>query len=98
MKFLVFIAMKMVSGNSISVGGLGSIPSPVKPDTVSPTARHCCDISQELCCTGTKPWRRSATRYSLHRNTVSILEIYFCPILFSLRSSAIETEVFILII
>ena len=37
------------------VGGL--IPGPVKLDTVSPTARHRCDVSSELCCPGAKPQR-----------------------------------------
>ena len=35
----------------------GSIPGPVKLDTVSPTIRHRCDVSSELCCPGAKPRR-----------------------------------------
>ena len=32
----------------------GSILGPLKSDTVSPTARHRCDVSSELCCPGVK--------------------------------------------
>ena len=35
----------------------GSIPGLVKSDTVSPTARHRCDASSELCYSGAKPRR-----------------------------------------
>ena len=35
----------------------GSIPWPFKWDTVSPTARHRCDVSLKLCCPGAKPSR-----------------------------------------
>ena len=35
----------------------GSIPGPVKFDTVSPTARHRCDVFLELCHPGAKPRR-----------------------------------------
>ena len=35
-------------GNDIAPGAGGLIPGPVKSDTVSPTARHRCDISSEL--------------------------------------------------
>ena len=38
-------------------GGLGSIPGPVRSDTVSPTARYCCDVSSELCCPDAKSRR-----------------------------------------
>ena len=34
-----------------------SIPGPVKPNTVSPTARQHCDVSSDLCCPGVKPRR-----------------------------------------
>ena len=34
---------------------LGSIPVPLKSNTVSPTFRHRCDVSSELCCPGVKP-------------------------------------------
>ena len=37
---------------------LGSIPLPVKSNTLYPTARHRCDVSSELRCPGDKPWGR----------------------------------------
>ena len=36
---------------------MGFIPGPVKTDKLSPTARHRCDVSSELCCPGAKPRR-----------------------------------------
>ena len=33
---------------AIGAGGIRSIPGPVKSDTMSPTARHCCDVSLKL--------------------------------------------------
>ena len=43
---------------SFSVRGVwGSIPRLVKLDTVSPTARHHCDVFFELCCPGTMQQR-----------------------------------------
>ena len=36
---------------------LGSIPLPVKSDTVSLTVRHRCNVSSELCSPGAKPRR-----------------------------------------
>ena len=59
-------------------GGLGSIPGPVKSDTVSSTARHCYDISSKF---EAVSFRRSAakmgpaTRYMLGRNTASMTKI-----------------------
>ena len=41
----------------LGAGGLGSLIGPVKSNTVSPTARPRCDVSSELCCTGTKSWK-----------------------------------------
>ena len=42
----------------LSVEKIGdSIPWSVKSDTVSPTARHRCDVSSELCCLGSEPRR-----------------------------------------
>ena len=35
----------MIKNIAIAAGSLGSLPSPVKSDTVSPTARHRCDAS-----------------------------------------------------
>ena len=35
-----------------------SNPGSVKSDTVSPTARHRCDVSSELCCIGAMPRTR----------------------------------------
>ena len=34
--------------------GLGSIPGPVKMETVLPKARHCCDVQSELYCPDAK--------------------------------------------
>ena len=51
----------------------GSIPGPIKSDAVSPTARHRCDVSSELCYPGANP--PLVTR--LRRNTASILNILF---------------------
>ena len=39
------------------VCGFGSIHGPVKFDTVSPTARHRCDVSSKLCWPGAQPRR-----------------------------------------
>ena len=36
---------------------LSLIPGPVKSNTMSPTARHRCDVSSELCCSVAKPRR-----------------------------------------
>ena len=43
---------------------LGSILGQVKSVTMAPTARHRCDVSSELCCSGTK--LRDGYRHSLH--------------------------------
>ena len=54
------------------------IPGLVKPDAVSPTARHRGDVSSELCCPDAKPWR--CTRHSLHAsrgNIASTPKIWF---------------------
>ena len=45
-----------------------SITGAVKSDTVSPTARHHCDVSSELCCPGAKSrsWAPTlATRFGV---------------------------------
>ena len=45
---------------------------------MSPTTRHRCDVSSELCCPGAKPRRWAlATRYTLQRNSTSIMKIWF---------------------
>ena len=46
---------------------LDSITGPVKSDLVSPAARHCCDVSSELCCSDAKPrrWPSGMERLSL---------------------------------
>ena len=50
--------LAQLSTTSLSVREVwGSIPGPVKSDTVSPTARHRCDVSSELCSPGAKPRR-----------------------------------------
>ena len=38
-------------------GGLGSIPGAGQIGTLSPTARHRCDVSLDLCCPGAMPRR-----------------------------------------
>ena len=42
---------------AIGAGGLGFDSQAGKIVTVSPTARHRCDVSSELCCPGAKPRR-----------------------------------------
>ena len=42
--------------SSVSVGEVwGSIPGPVKSNTVPQTARHRCDVPSKLCCPVAKP-------------------------------------------
>ena len=51
-------AVSSVAKRTLSVREVwGSIPGPVKSDTVSPTTRHRCDVSSELCSPGAKPRR-----------------------------------------
>ena len=53
----------------------GLIPGLVKSNTVSQTARHCFNVCVELCCPGAKQRRWAPPRYTLRRNTVSIMKI-----------------------
>ena len=53
--FNEFNNTKKTSLHVLEVWGL--IPDLDKPDTVSPTTRHRCDVSSELCCPGSKPGR-----------------------------------------
>ena len=53
-----------VNDNPFGVGGLGSIPWPVKLDTVSPTARHRCDVFWS--CVAQAQSRRDGPRHSSH--------------------------------
>ena len=47
-----------------------------KSVTVSPTARHLCDISSELCCPGPGAAEMDpATRHTLRRNTARIIKV-----------------------
>ena len=56
--FIVTNRLAQFSSALLSVREVwGSIPGSVKSDTVSPTVRHRCDVSWELCCTGAKPQR-----------------------------------------
>ena len=66
----------------VGAGGFGSIPRPVKSDTVSSPARHRCDVLSELYCSGAKPQRR-VTRSTLRRNTASIMKIFFITKLYA---------------
>ena len=45
----------------------GSIPAPVKSDTMLPTARHRCYVSSELCCPA--PSREDGSHHPLHAST-----------------------------
>ena len=67
----------VVNDIAIGAGGLGSIPGTMKSDTVSPTARHRCDVSSELCCPGANPrkWTTLLFVYTLWRYVASIMKI-----------------------
>ena len=45
----------VVKDSANSASGVGSVAGSVKADTVSPTARHCCDLSSKLIRSGTQP-------------------------------------------
>ena len=53
----------------------GSIPGPVKSDTVLPTARHRCDVSSELSCQVLSRGDGPATCYALRRNIASTMKV-----------------------
>ena len=53
-------------------GIMDFIPELVKSATVSPTARHRCDVSLELCC----PEMGPATCYTLWCNSASMMKIF----------------------
>ena len=58
-----------------------SIPGSAKSDAVSPATCLRCDVSSELCCLAAKPRRMMSltARYSLRRNTASVMRIFvFC--------------------
>ena len=48
---------RSVNDIAIVARGLGLILGPVKLDKVSPTARHRCHLSSELCCPDAEQWR-----------------------------------------
>ena len=56
-KFTLDVKQISVVVLDIATGAGDSIPEPVKSATVSPIARHRCDVSSELCCPGAKPRR-----------------------------------------
>ena len=65
-------AVGQVVDIAINVGGRGSIPELVKTDTVLSTARHSCDVSSELCCSGDTLERWVPALATLRRNAASI--------------------------
>ena len=48
---------QLLSAHVIGAGGLGFDSQADQIDTKSPTARHRCDVSSELCCPDAKPRR-----------------------------------------
>ena len=48
---------------------------PVESDTVSPTARHHCVVSSELCCQTLSRVDGPTTRFTLRRNIARIIKI-----------------------
>ena len=56
---------------TLGAGGLGSLTEPVKSDTMSRTARHCCDVSSQLY------WYCLGTRHLFRRSTASIDLIHY---------------------
>ena len=54
-----------------------SVTKPIKPDSVSPTALHRCNVCAGLCCPGATVSRGDgpATCYTLRRNTASLMKI-----------------------
>ena len=62
-----WLVSAVVQDIAIGAEGVGSIPGPVKSDTVSLPARHRCDVSSELCCRGARMrrWAPLATRFSV---------------------------------
>ena len=46
-----------IKDSTSSVKCLGLIPRRVKSGTVSPAARHSCDVFSKLCCPSAKPGR-----------------------------------------
>ena len=64
----VRFATELTAG--IGAGGLGFDSRAGQIDTVSPTTRHRCDVSSELCCPGAKPRRwapQLVTRFGVIR-------------------------------
>ena len=51
---LVSSVFKHIATGAVSLGFNSRL---VKSGTVSPTARHRCDVSSELCCSGAEPLR-----------------------------------------
>ena len=52
---------QLLSAQAIGAGGLGLNFRAGQIGTVSPTARHRCDVSSELCSPGAKPRRWAST-------------------------------------
>ena len=55
----------------------GSIPGPVKSNTVQPTARHRCDVSSELCCSVAKKRRWHTLRYGASMIKICLLQEHY---------------------
>ena len=56
-KFTEPAVAQLLSVHAIGAGGLGFKYRVGQIDTMSPTARHRCDVSSELCSSGAKPRR-----------------------------------------
>ena len=74
----------------------GSIPRPVKSDTVLPTARHRCEVSSDLCCPGAKmrgrtPPLATMLRYCSEFNETSTGTVKICFDLLKKLGAAIAT-------
>ena len=66
----------VLKGVALSAEIRGSIPGPLKSDTLSPTVRHRCDVSSELCFPSAKPLRWAQPLvYKLRHNTASLIKI-----------------------
>ena len=68
-----FTCRKLISKVNLALGPEGPFFfRKVKSDTASPTARHHCDVSSELCCPDTKPQRWApplVSRYTFRLDT-----------------------------
>ena len=56
-RFMTSRLLWCLSTSLLATEVLGSIPGPVKSDTLSPMACHHCDVSSKLCCRDAAPRR-----------------------------------------